>query len=498
MKRSDPGPAADLPVADGEGGGRRSPPRSPRRAVAATAVAVLAVAAGCATYVASNLALRDDFRAGRWDRALDTVERSRTGADRLLRLLQRGHVLHYAGRFGESNAVFQQAEDLAAELYSRSVSQAALSLIVNDTTVDYRGQPFELAMVPYYRAFNYLSLGDLQGAQVEGRKAVLGLAGAVEATLAELHGDDDRSVARRLADDGFLHWFSGLLFEADGARNDAFVAYRNAASAYLAQRDLLGITPPPSLGGDIERVGRAIGFGDEVAALRERAPALFEGDGLRPEGHGEVVLVLETGWIAHRDQVMLNVPILDVDRRYRSRDDWAESLVVRAGPGWVRPASVSIEYWLTVAIPQMAPSDSGLVRGVRLSADGRLATQVPADDLSRRAVAYFDATRGRILFTTFVRALAKYAATRAAEKEDEVAGALVNLLGVLTETADTRSWLTLPDRLAMARLVLPEGAHHLRIEYLDRAGRTVADETVPVEVRSGGWVFLNRRPFASG
>lgn len=498
MMRSAPGPAADLLPADRGGSAKRSPLPAPRRAVAVTAVAVLALTAGCATYVASNLALRDELRAGRWERALGTVERSRKGADRLLRLLQRGHVLHYAGRFEESNAAFQEAEDLASSLYTRSVSQAALSVIVNDTTVDYRGQPFELAMVPYYRAFNYLSLGDLQGAQVEGRKAVLGLAGAVEATLAELEGDDARSVARRLADDGFLHWFSGLLFEADGARNDAFVAYRNAASAYLAQRELLGIAPPPVLGEDIERVGRAIGFGDEIAALRERAPGLFEGDGARPEGDGEVVLLLETGWIAHRDQVMLNVPIFDVDRRYRSRDDWAESLVVRAGPGWVRPASVSVEYWLTVAIPQMAPSDSGPVRGVRLSAAGRTAAQVPVDDLSRRAVAYYEATRGRILFRTFVRALAKYAATRAAEQEDEVAGALVNLFGVLTETADTRCWLTLPDRLAMARLSLPEGDHDLRIEYLDHAGRTIADEILPVDVRSGEWVFLNRRPFAGG
>ena len=71
-------------------------------------------------------------------------------------------------------------------------------------------------------------------------------------------------------------------------------------------------------------------------------------------------------------------------------------------------------------------------------------------DLRRRA--------RQTLFRTFVRALAKYALAQAAENQDETAGAIVNLLGVLTERADTRCWLTLPDRLAVARLRLPRPA----------------------------------------
>ncbi len=121
---------------------------------------VLLLAAGCATYVASNLELRSQLATSDWQAALAHIEARKGGTDRLLQLLQRGHVLHYAGRFDESNATFQQAEDLAGSLYTRSISQAAASLIVNDLAVDYRGKPHELAMVPFYRAFNYLSLGD--------------------------------------------------------------------------------------------------------------------------------------------------------------------------------------------------------------------------------------------------------------------------------------------------------------------------------------------------
>ncbi|HSL17085.1 MAG TPA: hypothetical protein VLB51_04190 [Methylomirabilota bacterium] len=462
---------------------------------AGLAVAVL-TAAGCATYVASNLELRDMLAARDWQVALDRIDAREGGRDRLLELLQRGHVLHYAGRFEESNAAFQQAEDLAAELYTRSISQAAASLIVNDLTVDYRGKPFELAMVPFYRAFNYLAMGDPDAAQVEARKATLALAEAVEATIREIQRPEDREAARKLQDSGFLHWFSGLLFESEGAANDAFVAYRNAARAYLAGASLTGIAPPAELGRDLERVGLAFGFRDEVEELRATAPALFPAPTAGPrQPGGEVVVVLESGWVAPRDQVMLNVPILDIDRRYGSDDDWAWGLVDRASSGR-SSYDVDIEYWLTVAVPTMGKPDPGPVTSVRLSAAGASAESLPADDLSRRAAATLEAERGQILFKTFVRALVKYAATQAAANEDETAGLLVNLFGVLTERADTRCWLTLPDRLSVARLPLPPGRHELRIDYLDRAGNTVHAETETVDVTDGGWVFLNRRTFS--
>ncbi len=67
---------------------------------------------------------------------------------------------------------------------------------------------------------------------------------------------------------------------------------------------------------------------------------------------------------------------------------------------------------------------------------------------------------------------------------------------MLTERADTRCWLTLPDRLAVARLRLPPGRHELRVDYLDGSGLTVHSETETVDVVDGGWVFLNRRSFS--
>ncbi len=475
----------------------RLPCRGCGRALPGLLAAAVVVAAGCVTYVASNLELRSHLAAGSWQLALDRIDAHRGGTDELLELLQRGHVLHYAGRFDESNATFQEAEDLAVSLYTRSISQEAASLVVNDLTIDYRGKPFELAMVPYYRAFNYISLGDRDAAVVEARKATLALARAVEATLAEIERAEDREAARRLQDNGFLHWFSALLFESEGAVNDAAVAYRNAARAYLAGRDLIGVAPPVALGRDVERFGLKYGFRSDVEELRAAAPEMFATPGAPSEvdAGGEVVFLIESGWIATRDEVSLNIPILDVDRRYTSNDDWAWELVNRASPGWTAPYDVDISYWLAVAVPVMGPPTPGMVTAVRLAGDRVQTTSEPADDLSRRAAATFEAEHAQILFKTFLRALVKFAATEAAKGEDRTVGEIVNLLGVLTERADTRCWLTLPDRVDVARLRLPPGRHELRVDYLDPEGRVLVSEIETLEVVDGGWYFINRRPF---
>ena len=460
--------------------------------------AACVLAAGCATYVASNLELRTMLEEAHWQDALARIDAKKGGTDRLLDLLQQGHVLHYSGRFDESNTVFQEAEDLAASLYTRSVSQQAASLIVNDLTIDYRGKPFELAMIPYYRAFNYLSLGDPDAALVEARKATLALADAVEATLREIQRPGDREAARRLQDSGFLHWFAGMLFESEGELNDAFIAYRNAAGAYLAGGAITGVSPPAVLGRDLERVGRASGLHGEVEALRDASPELFADPTTAPAGAGgEVVFVLESGWIAPRDQIMLNVPIFSSDRSYGSNEDWARELADRAS--WDRDRrsyGVEIDYWLTVAVPTMGRPVTGQATAVRLSTPGRTAASEPAENLSRRADATLDAERGQILFKTFLRALLKYAATEAVERQDATAGAIANLLGVLSERADTRCWLTLPNQLSVARLRLPPGRHEVRVEYLDRDGAVILAETEALEIVDGGWVFINRRSFS--
>jgi hypothetical protein len=510
-------------------------------------LAGLLLLAGCSTYTARYAALRPDLADGRYDAALKIIEENRKGKDLLLYYLEKAMVLHYADRWRESNEVFQLAEDLAADLYTKSVSEGLFSLITSDNSISYRARPFEMAMIPYYRALNYIYLDQKEDALVEARKASLYLreyASLTRQALQEAGGEGDKKSEAKhgdsdavelLSNNAFLHYFSGMLYEWDGEVNDAFIAYRNAADAYATTMRELDVQPPPALANDLVRAGERLGFMTEVEEIFAAHPDLFGQDNEDPdEGQvgsgalaapeapaplapaqetapteqvaptrsslqttatGEVVLLLELGYIAHKEQQELNVPVLKGDN-YNDNDAWARGLAVRTRPGW-SAGKREIDYWLRVAVPEMV-SDRPQVQSARVSAGlaGTHAVTVIADDLEGQAMLTFQDEYGTILLKTLVRGLAKYATKEAADDKGAVAGILANIFGAVTETADTRSWITLPNMIAVARLSLPVGVHDLRIDLLDAKGRVVTTEDISgVIVRQGDWRFVSRRVF---
>lgn len=478
-------------------GARMHGPRGALRLAAAILALGLGIAAtsGCSTYADRNARLRDDLAAQDYDAALAVVQKAERGSDRLLNLLEKGLVLHYADRWAESNAVFAEAEELSDDLYTRSISQAVVSLVTNDGAVDYRAAPFEMALVPYFRALNYLALGQRDDVLVEARKAELRLRdlAEVERALAK-EEDEDAEPAVSLDDHAFLHYFRGMLHEWGGEPNDAFLAYRRAALAYRDTGPALGVRTPRSLGEDLARTAAALGFGAELAELRRACPDLEDaGAPLRP-GHGRVVMLLETGWAPRRVSVAADVPIF-TNEHHDDMDLWAVGLRHRYLYGYRR--NVEIAYWLRFALPELV-DDAPTVVSARVSADtpGSHARTVLLDDVASRSRLDFEQEQGGVLVRTIARALAKWLAQSKAEDQGKLAGLLVNLFGAATEQADTRNWLTLPHGIAAARLELPAGVHALRVELVDRRDRVVDVRTIPdVRVTAGGWTFLSRRVF---
>jgi hypothetical protein len=474
------------------------------------AVAGAAGLTGCATYSATHANLRPELASGQFDKALQTVEENRGSKDKLLYYLERGLILHYAKRWQESNQLLQQAEDLAVDLYTRSISEGVFSLLTNDTAISYRAEPFEMAMIPYYRALNYIYLGEQDEAMVEARKASLYLrqytdltqvavADSSEAT-SDTGGHLDGDSLETLRNNAFLLYLSGMLYEWDGEINDAFIAYRNAAASFAVTKRHLDVQTPPWLGKDLARTGTWLGLNEELELLWRQYPELAmaaeAADQATSIATGHVVLFLEVGYVAHKIQREFNLPILK-DEGNIDVGDLAASLILRMDPLWLATGSWEIEYWLRVAMPEMVV-EPPVVIGARVSAGvaGSHAVTVRVEDLAGRAVFGFQAKKGTILLKSVARALSKYLATKKADDADVVAGIIANILGAATETADTRNWLTLPGQIAMVRLELPPGQYDLQVELFDRYGQTVATESVPgVNVRARDWYFASRRAF---
>ena len=107
------------------------------------------------------------------------------------------------------------------------------ALLTNDAIRAYSGEEFERVLIHYYRALNYHYLGDHQGALVECRKANLRLSDFAEAAEYELS----------YANDAFMQYLTGLLYEAGGEVNDAYISYRDAVKGYAAYEDAFGMRP---------------------------------------------------------------------------------------------------------------------------------------------------------------------------------------------------------------------------------------------------------------
>jgi hypothetical protein len=167
---------------------------------------------------------------------------------------------------------------------------------------------------------------------------------------------------------------------------------------------------------------------------------------------------------------------------------------VHAVPHYER---TELEYLLRVAVPTYAPEGNGPRSGWAIVSAGDVSARSEiAEDVSRIARRGLDDRFGSILFKTVLRGLTKYALTRGAAKKGEVAEKIVNIFTAALEKADTRSWITLPNSIQIARLVVDPGAHDIRVACYSASGSLLETATFDsVMVGPGEVKILSHRTF---
>jgi uncharacterized protein len=456
--------------------------------------------------------LRHHMTVGAYGEARTLLARPRlyAGADRLLVTLQEALVLRAEGDLARSNALLEWADLEAERRYVRSVSESVGSLIVNDRVVSYTPTSTELAMIPYYRMMNFLGSGDVDAAAVEARR--------IGAVLER----GDRGPARRCGEDGMLQYLSGLVFEAAGERNDALVALRRADRAF-------GECPggrtaaPAAFGSDLLRVAVSLGI-EEVADSTMHHYTSAASAPSRSDS-GEVLVIIERGFVAHLSEGAIHVPIFDEEvDRLESGDaaaiaESAAAIAARLvgnaaeraywGRTWDdHPAArfgyvASGTYLLRLAWPAAHRSATPPAE-MRLTVGTGAVALDPATDLSALMAIEADERWTGAMTRTVTRGLIRFLATREMEKKAEkqggellgfVTGRLANLAGNELERADTRSWSLLPDQIFVGRLTLPAGTHRviLEVDHARGVGETATLDLGEVTVEAGGFVLVDQR-----
>lgn len=393
------------------------------------------------------------------------IKREKTGSygkkNQVLYYLDLGAVQHDAGKFKESDESLDRAERRMEELYTKSVSKAAGTLVLNDNTTEYAGERFERALVNAYRALNYVFLDDRENALVEVRKL---------SRLLQEYADVYGPKSSAYKDDAFAQFLASLLYEDDGRPDDARIAREKSARAYAQYKSAYG-TPVPSL----EPVGERAGTGELV---------FLHYNGVAPRK------VSKSFSVAWKDAVIA------VDA---SGDDEKEAARAKnAIRGGLLGKSV------TVAFPAYV-QDPYRVAGSAVEAGGLSATTELAQDVAAIATKDLAERMAVIRSRAIARATIKYviakAATDAAAKKygknswqallTQAGGAVAS---AATEVADTRAWATLPAQFRVARLRLPPGTHQVSVTYTGPTGAALSTRVFKdVVIRKGRRTYLHDR-----
>jgi hypothetical protein len=391
----------------------------------------------------------------------------------------RGMMLHLAGRYAESNQVLAQVEDRIDHLYTASISAEMGAMLTNDNALPYEGEDFEKVMVNVIQALNYVYLGEWDEALVEARK--------VDHKL-NLFNDkyEKKNVYKQ---DALAQYLSGILYEAKGEVNDAFISYRKADGAYEDYLKNYGTPMPPPLPADLLRTTDALGFTEEHQYYLKHFPDTRWTAEKELQGKGELIFISYTGRSPVKEDYFITVPVPD-------------------GTGGT--------YILNVALPRFVPlpdrvgaAEVHLVPTDGEAGSGAISQPVfLAEDITAIARKNLEDRIGRITAKAIARVTAKYVSSLAIRKAAEgqqganslaalLAAVGTNVYSLVSEQADKRSWRTLPGRIQMARLAAPPGSYTVSVDYYDRGGGLIERKTFPpITLTAGEKRFLGYRILA--
>ncbi len=481
----------------------------------------------------SDYTLRRSLSNGTYDSAAALVapNGSLEPDDELLASLYRGSTLYYAGRFGTAAHALDQAAILADDRFTKSISKNLLALITNDGALPYEPSQTERLMMNYYGMLDYLRRGDAIGGAVEARRI-----------SALLESFDTRKDSVDVGTRALMNYLAGATFEAAGERTDADVSYRVA-------RALVGDSGLPfPLTGDAKR--KAVAAASKMAATRanralvdtlqlsgtnvpKAKPVKTPKAGIIPTvATGELVVVVEHGFVAHRVPRMLLVPVTESE--FAKFGGTPEETVEAAAVIGLRTAAflalqpdqfmwrdsddddrftvhdstTSIAYLMPIAWTSLRRPYHPPWRGTLVVDSTPTGTFGVTADLCNAIANDFRRQRGAALARGIARAgiklaLAKTAEKKADDKKGVFAGQMakitMNAINVLTERPDLRQWRLLPGEISVIRMILPAGRHDLAIDYAASPGaptrRLVLDAT---EITAGKITFATTRVWDDG
>ena len=419
----------------------------------------------------SSLATRQGFyqpitaelRAGNAATAQQMLEAARDKGryaekDRLLYFIDAGMLAHYAGDYQLSNEKLSVAEEAAEELFTKSVSRAAASLLLNDNVLEYAGEDYEVLYTNLIMALNYAALGEFEGAFVEVKRANLKLE-LLEQKYADAAGEYQRGLAKdtnnveieydlpqlRFHNDALARYLSMHMYAAVGKYDDARIDFDYLGEAFRLQSHIYDFAMPD------------VAYYSDTAAILSVVALV----GLAPVKEA-ISLRIRTDKDLGLVQVLYDDPSM-------------------AGAEYGHlPVNVKADYYFKFALPTIVPRPSQ-VATVEVLVDGQPVGRLQLiEDIGAVARETFEARKTLIYIRSVARAITKGLAAHKLKKKADTGGlegwlkkVAIDIGTDLIENADLRSTQFLPGRVLVGDFEVVPGQHDVVLRYLSADGHEI-------------------------
>jgi hypothetical protein len=374
--------------------------------------------------------------------------------DRVLYYLDLGMLYHYGRVYPKSNETLTLAEDGIDELYTKSISKGAASLLLNDNALDYSGEDYENIYLNIFKALNYIDQSQYDDGFVEIRRAdnkLSQLEDKYQKIANDFNQSDDAkkkfTVGKvRFTNSALARYLSLLMYRAEGKFDDARIDAQKIGEAWSTESTVYDF-PQPNLDSCLNNSPKAR---LDVISFVGKSPELFAR-----------VLTIHT----FKDAIAI----------YQSDGKKEEKLEV------IPWQDMKSGYHFKFSLPYMEKKGTEVGRiGIELNG-GEVASLQTIESLENVAQETYKLHEGITYLKTIIRTVAKGLLNEKANEEldkktggggwGELTRAITGAVVDISENADLRLSRYFPAKALVGEYLLDPGSYHLVIRYYSLDGR---------------------------
>ena len=418
--------------------------------------------AGCATFYKRTEGIQTKIAMGQFEQADKLLGNQKKWAEnnhRVLYFMNRGMVLFMMGQHEESNNYFNQA-DLYVEDFRKQIGSEALAMVSNPMVKPYRPEDFETILIHYYKALNFIALNNYEGALIECRR--------INIRLQEIN-DQYKQTKNKYSRDAFAHNLMGIVYQAAGDYNNAFIAYRNALEIYETDyTNLFGLGVPRQLKLDLMNAARKMGFMTEMQFYEDKFSMTAPKDTSKT---GDLVYIWMNGMGPIKSEWSLSLTNMGMKNGVMAfgNDDLGMTFpIVLSNRSQNEQSAFKNLSVLRVAFPKYLERKPLYQQAVLNTPNGDYPLEL-AQNVNAIAFQCLKDRMLREIGNSIIRIAAKQAMEQVARHENQNLGAVVSIVNAFTEKADTRNWQSLPHSISYTRVPLPPGEHQVSLKQDGRS-----------------------------